>query len=416
MTKKEFIAQSVKMGFKRYQDLVLKLGYNERTLSRYKDDALLPDRFINKLEAYKHDAQPIKKKELKDIKIEKAQNEHKKSTKLTQKEKCAFGLTISNEDYHNSGKMSTSKLKVLIENAREFKSKYIDKTIDNKATDALIVGRLHHTLVLEPHKFDKDYIVLDLPARPIKNDYIKALEVLGGELDLKESKGEMIIADTIDTLKEKIEKQTAQINKTICTKAHLELAQQTAKKALESTFELIVGQQTLLCAQLKDLLQYEKCYVERTFFGNINDVDVQIRPDIIINLGIKNDVWFVIDLKTIDTATPKEFAQQGGKYFWDMQEAFYLEVLRQNGIIPKAFYFNCAGKKEFSGAQFYEWGETSKLEAHKVLRAGLNKYKYCIENNLFLEAKFDYKNLRFEAITTLEVPIYRQYTLGDLGV
>ena len=32
------------------------------------------------------------------------------------------------------------------------------------------------------------------------------------------------------------------------------------------------------------------------------------------------------------------------------------------------------------------------------------------------ESKFDYVKLQFEAITTLDVPVYRQYTLGDLGV
>ena len=38
----------------------------------------------------------------------------------------------------------------------------------------------------------------------------------------------------------------------------------------------------------------------------------------------------------------------------------------------------------------------SKDEAKKVVRAGLKKYKYCTENNIFLEAKFDYQNLKFE--------------------
>jgi hypothetical protein len=110
------------------------------------------------------------------------------------------------------------------------------------------------------------------------------------------------------------------------------------------------------------------------------------------------------------------FVKQGGTFFWDMQEQFYLDVLRQNGINPKAFYFNCAGKKEFSGASFFEWGVSTKDEAKKVVKAGFRKYKYCTENNVYLESKFDYVHLRFEAITTLDVPVYRQYTLGDLGV
>jgi hypothetical protein len=194
--------------------------------------------------------------------------------------------------------MGVSKLKVLIDNAKEFEAKYITKTIQQKETDALTVGKLHHTLVLEPHKFDEDYIIIDLPARPVKDDLVDALEALGGDVDLKENgKGDVVVADTVEGLKAKIEKIKLSIKKTVCTKAQYELAKQTSEKALNSWFELIVAGKTLLKAQLKDLLELDKCYVEKTFYGVIDGVKVQSRPDILINLGLKNDIWFVIDLK-----------------------------------------------------------------------------------------------------------------------
>lgn len=452
MTKQKFIDEAKRLGFNKYQELVAKLGYNPRTLSRYKNDDELSSKFVNSFNEYKNDAKPVQKQDLKDIENEAVQapqiekevkaiqsvaqaskdagNTVKSATnaiakdvkqeveeKSTKEDKKQIGIDISNEDYHSGNKMSVSKLKVLIDNAKEFESRYIKKDFEQKDTDALIVGRLHHTLVLEPHKLDEDYIIIDMPARPVKDDLVEALEALGGEVDLKENgKGDIVVADTVESLKKKIEKIKTDTKKVVCTKAHFELAQQTSQKALNSWFELIVGGKTLLKAQLKQLLELEKCYVEKTFYGEIDGVEVQIRPDILINLGLKNDVWFVIDLKTLDTATPKEFVKQGGNFYWDMQEQFYLEILRQNGINPKAFYFNCAGKKEFSGAGFFDWGVSTKDEAKKVLKAGFNKYKYCKSTNLWLEAKFDYANLKFEAITTLDVPVYRQYTLGDLGV
>ena len=423
MTKQKFIDEATRLGFKKHQDLVEKMGYNPRTLSRFKVDDNISKKFAEAFEAYKNDAKPVQKEDLKIVAQEVAETPQKpkevKAVQSIEKEEKPkeIGIDISNEEYHSSNNMGVSKLKVMIDNAKEFEAKYITKTIERKETEALIVGKLHHTFVMEAHKFDEDYLVIDMPARPVKDDLVEALETLGGEVELKENgKNEIVVADTVEGLKKKIETIKTTSTKTICTKEQVELATQTSQKALNSWFELIIAGKTLLKAQLKDLLELDKCYVEKTFYGTINGVDVQVRPDILLNLGLKSDIWFVIDLKTLEVATPAMFVKQGGTFFWDMQEQFYLDVLAQNGINAKAFYFNCAGKKKFSGAGFYEWGISTKDEAKKVVKAGINKYKYCTENNIFSESKFDYVKMRFEAITTLDVPVYRQYAMGDLGV
>lgn len=454
MKKQQFIDEAKRLGFEKHQELVALLGYNKRTLSRYKPQDKISSNFVQAFEDYKKAQKGVSVS--KSTKNDKQKglviiNEQQKSTTKKQEniidaeivievntdeeneikkggakekhsnkkifEKHTIGIDISNEDYHNSNNMGVSKLKVMIDNAKEFEEKHIKKTIERKETDALTIGKLHHTLVLEPHKFDEDYIVIDMPARVVKDDLIQALEALGGNVDVRmNSRDEIVVADTVDMLKEKIEDIKITIKKTICTKAQVELAIQTSKKALNSWFEIIVKGETILKAQLKDILELEKCYVEKTFYGTINDVDVQVRPDILVNLGAKVDIWFVIDLKTLEVATPNMFVKQGGAFYWDMQEQFYLEVLRQNEIDAQAFYFNCAGKKEFSGAGFYEWSGTTKEDAKRVVQAGMKKYKYCIENNIFLESKFDYVKIKFEAITTLDVPAYRQHQMGDLGV
>lgn len=440
MTKKQFIEESKRYGFSDYKDFVAKLGYHQRTLDRFKIDDEISKKFVKSFEQYRDGATPIKKTDLKDIevapivkeekkRVEKTQNKHKtqktQNTESTQNTKHiidktqndGIGIDIPNEEYHASGKMSVSKIKVMIDNAKEFESRYIIKDFEQKETDALIIGRLHHTLVMEPHKFNDDYIVLDLPARPVKEDLVKALEDLGGSVEMKEnSKGDIVVADTVETLKEKIDIIKKETKKVICTKAHLEIAEKTSEKALNSIFELIVGSRSILKAQLRDILALPKCYVEKSFYGVIEGIEVQVRPDILVNLGASTEVWFVIDLKTLEVATPKEFIKQGGNFFWDMQEQFYIEVLKQNGINVKAFYFNCAGKKDFSGAQFHEWGLTTKEDAKKIVIAGMRKYKYCVENSIFLESRFDFRNMKFEAITTSEVPAYRQHQLGDLGI
>lgn len=455
MTKSDFIKISKELGFEKYKDLVVALGYHERTIDRYKQDEPISKKIEQSLNDFKNGdtkstqhkkstqknntkkvhkkptqnkncVENIEKKNTAQIvekdtqEVEKnvpKSNEVKSEKEIDTPKEKSIGIDISNEDYHNSNNMSVSKLKTLIDNAKEFESKYIKREIEQKDTDALIIGKLHHTLVLEPHKFEKEYMILDLPLRPVKDDLVEALEKLGGEVELRENgKGEIIVADTVEQLKLKIDAVKAQSKKTVCTKSQYDLAKATADKALNSWFEIMHGGKTLLKAQLKQILALDKCYVEKTFYGTIDGVNVQIRPDILVNLGAKNDVWFVIDLKTLEVATPAMFVRQGGAFYWDMQEQFYLEVLKQNGIHAKAFYFNCAGKKDFSGAGFFEWGTSTKDEAKKVVKAGLKKYKYCVENNIFLEAKFDYQNLKFEPIATLEVPVYRQMQFGDLGV
>jgi hypothetical protein len=444
MTKKQFIEESKRFGFSHYKAFVAKLGYHERTLDRYKEDDEISKKFVKSFEQYRDGTKPIEKADLGDIKVREIKNTEKKKTdakkttqntkhktqikeitqntenteiytETTQKEN--IGVDISNDEYHASERMSVSKIKVMIDNAKEFESRYIKKDFEQKETDALVIGRLHHTLVMEPHKFNDDYIVLDLPARPVKEDLVNALEDLGGSVEMKEnSKGEIVVADTVETLKEKIDQIKKETKKVICTKQQLEIAQATSEKALNSIFELVVNNRSILKAQLRDILSLPKCYVEKTFYGVIEGVEVQVRPDILVNLGAKTDVWFVIDLKTMEVSTPKEFIKQGGNFFWDMQEQFYIEVLKQNEINVKAFYFNCTGKKEWSGAQFHEWGITTKEDAKKIVIAGMRKYKYCVENSIFLESKFDFRNLKFEAITTSEVPAYRQHQLGDLGL
>jgi hypothetical protein len=212
MTKQKFIDEAQRLGFEKHQDLVEKMGYNPRTLSRFKVDDNISKKFAEAFEAYKNDAKPVQKEDLKIVAQEVAETPQKpkevKAVQSIEKEEKPkeIGIDISNEEYHSSNNMGVSKLKVMIDNAKEFEAKYITKTIERKETEALIVGKLHHTLVMEAHRFDEDYLVIDMPARPVKDDLVEALETLGGEVDLKENgKGDIVVADTVESLKKKIE-------------------------------------------------------------------------------------------------------------------------------------------------------------------------------------------------------------------
>lgn len=72
---------------------------------------------------------------------------------------------MSNRSYHASPEISASWLKLLLaKTPRHVWRKYIDPdrvTLDTAAKKALKIGRLTHTMALEPHKFDEDFIVVD---------------------------------------------------------------------------------------------------------------------------------------------------------------------------------------------------------------------------------------------------------------
>lgn len=431
MTKEQFISQAEnELGYISYKDLVVELGYGRRNLDRYKYEDSLNEKFVEKFnewlskrtqkteEPKKEESKPkVEEKqpqqEISKPKIEKNDTQ----TNLSTQNETQIGIDITNEDYHSSGKLSASKLKLILENAREYQATYITKEIEQSKTDALLIGSLHHTLVLEPHKFNDEYIVLNMPSRPVKQDYIDAVEMLGGTLETREnSKKEIVVADTVDELKVKLDDLKSKTDKTIVTQAQLDIAMTTSEKALESYFVVEAGMKTLLKAKLRDIIELDNCYVEKTFYGVIDGIEIQIRPDLLVNLSKQHKVWFVVDLKTANDATMSMFAQQSSKFYYDIQEYVYREVLRQNGIDVKDFRFCVAGKSEASRSAYYQLDSEDIEDAGQMVKQIIKKYKWCKENDIWEEGKFDYQRLRFEPTATVKLPTYRKFQLIDMGV
>ena len=444
MTKEQFILEIEGLGFESYKDLVAKLGYNRRYLDRFKYEDTISEKIVEQFEKWKQNNGPLKTEEVVDkkevttqkslpkkedskpkekkieVKIEKSKPKEPKSEpkiEISKPKAQTIGIDIPNEVYHSSTKLGSSKIKLILENAREYEAKYITKELGQKKTDALLIGSMHHTLVLEPQKFNEEYIVLNIPARPVKQDYVEAVEMLGGTLETREnSKKEIVVADTVDTLKEKLDVLKTKVEKTIVTQSQLDIAMTTSEKALESMFVVEVGNRTLLKAKLKEVLELDNCYVEKTFYGIIDGVEVQVRPDALVNLSKDHQIWFCIDLKTAVDATPSMFAQQSAKFYYDIQQYVYVEILRQNGIEIKDFRFNVSGKSEASRSAYYQLHNEDMESAGKVVSAVLKKYKWCLENNIWEEGKFDYHKMRFDTTTVVKMPTWRAFQLIDIGV
>lgn len=430
LTKEQFIAIAEgNFGYESYKDLLEELGYSKRYLDRYTYETELRETFLTAFSEWKakHPSTVEEEVQVEQKKPKKAEDiESQPKEQVVEKEvdvpvvaknplNDKIGFTVTNKAYHESDNLSASRIKMVLENAREFYEVYVSGNAKKSYTDALLVGSLHHTLVLEPENFDRDYIVLGLD-NPLKNDLVEAIERLGGDIDRKaNSKGESVVNDTVPMLKSKLDELRRKETRTIVTSKQVELAQKTAEKALNSWYVIEANGKTLLKAQLKDVIGLESSFVERTFYGEIGGVKVQVRPDLLMNLGKNKPVWFCVDLKTAEDATMAMFAKQSARFFYDLQEWVYREVLRQNNINVVDFRFHVSGKSDRSDSAYYKVFSEDVQDAGRVVEKAIEKYKFCLEHNIWQEGKFDFDKMKFDDVTTVRIPTYRQFQLIDMG-
>lgn len=416
LTKQEFIRQAEQeYGYKGYKNLVKELGYGERYLDRCKYEENVNGRFAGKFEGWKSGLRSVEAVKVVECK-ENSGVVGKEVGEVQVQENSGVGETVSNKDYHASENLSASRIKMLLGNAVEFRDVYVAGDAKKKYTDALLVGSLHHTLVLEPDEFDNDYIVLGLEGA-LKEDLVKAVEELGGKVNWRENaKGELVVQETMPVLREMLNELRVREKRTIVTSKQLELAQRTAVKALESWYVVEANGRTLLKAQLKDVLELENSHVERTFYGEIDGVKFQVKPDLLMNLGKVEPVWFCVDLKTAENATMEMFSKQSARFYYDMQEWIYREVLRQNGINVVDFRFCVSGKAESSRSAYYQMDKEDIEDAGRIVRRAVQKYKFCRSNDIWEESRFDFEKMGFESCSVVRLPSYRKFMLIDLGV
>ena len=226
----------------------------------------------------------------------------------------------------------------------------------------------------------------------------------------------MVVVNTLPVLKEMMNELRDKETRTIATNKQLELAQKTSAKALESWYIVEANDKIILKNQLKDLLGLKTSHVERTFYGEIDGVNFQVRPDLLMNLGKEEDIWFCVDLKTAENATMEMFGKQSARFYYDLQQWIYVEILGQNGINVVDFRFCVAGKEESSECAYYQMDKEDILDAEKIARRAILKYNYCFNNDVWEEARFDFEKMEFDTCSTVRLPTYRKYHLIDMGV
>lgn len=170
----------------------------------------------------------------------------------------------------------------------------------------------------------------------------------------------------------------------------------------------LIHDMILKCREIPNFInQLNESTTEQAYFGEIDGVPVKCRIDILSTYkGIVN----VIDPKTTEAAaTEQTFIKSSGANNYFIQEALYTEILRQNGINVDGYSFLLVSKDQYSGAGYYSHAQVFKNQGMDYVHKAIAKYKYCKENNIWSENKFNFHENKFEFVSEVLLPIYVFY-------
>lgn len=204
---------------------------------------------------------------------------------------------ISNEEYHAASGVSRSRLMLLDKSPYHFwHAVFSGECKSKEPTPAMNVGSAFHTLLLEPHLFAKEYIVMpkiDRRTTQGKEDYQAFLE---------ESQGKILLTD------EQYEKA-------------LVMANQTRKHEIVTTLlDEAVFEQSIFWTDLETGIQFKA------------------RPDIWSNK-------MVVDIKTTADATMFRFQRSALEYGYYLQAGMAYEACKAIGK-PFEMFVTLAAEKE----------------------------------------------------------------------
>lgn len=187
------------------------------------------------------------------------------------------GRDISQQEYREAEGLSASDCKALLDDAYAYKM-----GIRPPKSKALGLGSAIHCLVLEPHNFERDFIVMpeDLNARTKEGKALKA------ELE---------------------QRAEAERKELISSKDFAE-----ASKVAEA----------VLGSEIGDF--FKNGFAEQSYFGEVFGRPAKCRPDYFLE-----QAKIVIDLKTTAKggSAPEAFAKACASYNYHLQARFYMELL-----------------------------------------------------------------------------------------
>lgn len=263
---------------------------------------------------------------------------------------------MNNQEYHAHPAIGASGLRLLNQAPAKYYAAYLDPDREPlEPTPAMIRGTMIHTACLEPHLFDEQYIAVP------------------DGIDKRTKEGKELFAGIVASGKTPIKQEDAELCRTLA--------------GIWATRSAWLNQPLI---------------IERSFFTNINGVEVKIRPDIWIEPCAIYPNGAIIDYKTTSDASRAGWSKSIVNYEYWLQSALYANVLQD--------IYNTTGEPEFywfaqeteapylnkayratEAIQTYGWDEVLRL---------LHVYNDCVYNDTWPGYGSD--------IEDAELPVWKQ--------
>jgi len=243
---------------------------------------------------------------------------------------------MPDREYHDGDGLSSSDVKLLAKNPQAWAYRQEHGHADSPQ---MAFGRLAHTLVLEPHKFEEQYVVVDASTRNTK------------------------------AYKEAVNNN---VNKAVVLKSDVQRAQGIQ-------FAVYACKQ-INFAEIKD-----NSKVEASGFWYEGDLLCKFRPDLMeFDTGCRAGPEALWDLKTTTDASPEAFQHQVIRYAYHASAAWYLRGANKVlGNAPRRFYWIAVEKDAPHAVQVYE-ATTELLEAGlHVCKRGIANYRDCQQTRTY---------------------------------
>ena len=296
-------------------------------------------------------------------------------------------------------------------------------------------GSLIHCIALEPHTFDDEFLISDEKVKE-PSDRLKFAEKVimpfpakfltpTGNLsstakikaeieDYRIANDEYLIATPLEIRNLNAWRDSKDM--IIISQKMYDEAKVVAQKALDYEFEITINGDKYHFT-FQEAIDKDSAIMERAFYAYINEdltvtlepksersIRLKTKPDILIDLGDMN--YISVDLKSAETASLDDF-NGTAKLFYHLQEAHYTKILEANGINVYKFIFLMVGKKEWSGAQQYEYDQVAKDLGVEHFEKAIKQHFLAVEDGEVRETSFDGQNYDREPIISL--PAYMFY-------
>ena len=234
---------------------------------------------------------------------------------------------MSNEAYHASEGVSKSGLDLIDRSPAHYAFR-----VQRQPTRAMEIGTAIHTAILEPERFEAEYMLLLDTKDRRASEYKQAVAVHGSERVLVASE-----VDNVAGMQESVMSQP--------------------------------GPRALVTASGRR---------ELSAFATDPETGVIVRA----RFDMLTDDGIIVDLKKTQDARAEEFSRSVARYRYHVQAAFYSDVYEWvTGERPQAFKFVAIEEQSPHTAVAYQLDDDAMAHGRREYRRNLNTYAECLSSN-----------------------------------